>query len=375
MSVREHIQNRKVIVCAGSGGVGKTTTATAIALAAAREGRKVLALTVDPSKRLAQTLGVDRNNTAPVVIPAERRAEAGIDGENLEAWMLDPSVVADSFVKRFADDPEEAERLINNRLYRQISRMVAGMQEYMAMEALYGFLREERYDLVVLDTPPSRNALDFLYGPSRLSSFLDGRIFQLFLPEDGGRKSLFGIRKIASRLVNRVNASIFGAEYYAELQEFFSSFSGIFRSMNKNAADGLARLRNPDDVAFLLVTSPATESLTDAFYFRQKTAELELPFRGFVLNRSQAAGANQTLPDGSLFGAEPSATEASALEKLMILARVEEAAVKRHQALLDELSADAGDDATAVALPLIGSGADEMRALVRLGEVLMQSEA
>jgi anion-transporting ArsA/GET3 family ATPase len=368
--IREHIENRKVIVCAGSGGVGKTTTATAIALSAARSGRKVLALTVDPSKRLAQTLGVDRNLSEPVVIPEERRVEAGIDRGLLEAWMLDPRVVADGFVKRFADSPEDAERLINNRLYGQISRMVAGMQEYMAMEALYGFLREERYDLVVLDTPPSRNALDFLYGPSRLSSFLDGRIFQLFLPEEDGKRRGF-IRRAAARLVNGVNAAVFGAETYYELQEFMESFSGIFRSMNKNAADGMERLRDPENVAFLLVTSPATESLTDAFFFRRKTIELQLPFRGFVLNRSQAAGTDRVLPSADLFGGQPTAVQASALEKLQKLARVEKAAVERHQDLLDELRNDAGDDATAVALPIIASGADGMNALVALGDVLM----
>lgn len=370
MSMQKLIDERRVIVCAGSGGVGKTTTATAIALAAARRGRRVLALTVDPSKRLAQTLGVDRNNEAPVPIPESHRLAAGIEGDNLEAWMLDPSVVADQFVNRFADTPEEAERLIENRLYRQISRMVAGMQEYMAMEALYGFLREDRYDLVVLDTPPSRNALDFLNGPGRLSSFLDGRIFKLFLPEDEKRSF---IRRAASRLVNGVNASVFGAEYYHELQEFFGSFSGIFRSMNKNAAEGLTRLRNPDEVAFLLVTSPASTALNDAFFFRRKTIEMDLPFRGFVLNRSQASAFDRTFPTGALFGDTASPVQIAALEKLSALAAVEKAAVERDQQLLARLQNDAGDDAMVVALPNIPSGADEMPALVHLGDVLLNA--
>ncbi|MCA9571830.1 MAG: ArsA family ATPase, partial [Myxococcales bacterium] len=312
----------------------------------------------------------DRNNDRPVPIPASHRADAGIEGDNLEAWMLDPSVVADQFVNRFADSPEEAQRLLNNRLYRQISRMVAGMQEYMAMEALYGFLREDRYDLVVLDTPPSRNALDFLYGPSRLSSFLDGRIFKLFLPEEEGRRSF--LRRAASRLVNGVNAAVFGAEYYLELQEFFGSFSGIFRSMNKNAADGLSRLRDPENVAFLLVTSPASTSLTDAFFFRRKTVELELPFRGFVLNRSQAAAGDRVFPDASMFGGTPTAVQASALEKLVRLAKVEQAAMARDRQLLARLEEDAGGG-LAVALPNIPSGADSMPALVHLGDVLMDA--
>src|SRR5690606_25501895 len=159
------------------------TPATALALAGAREGRRVLALTVDPSRRLAQTLGVERSLPEPTPVPAEVSRSAGVaDPSLLEAWMLDPGVVADRFVHRFADSPEEARRLTQNRIYRQVSRMIAGMQEYAAMEALYGFLREDRYDLVVLDTPPSRHALDLLQGPSRLHSFSDGRIFQLSLP-------------------------------------------------------------------------------------------------------------------------------------------------------------------------------------------------
>lgn len=371
MSVRcgNLIRDKRVIVCAGSGGVGKTTTSTALALAAAREGRRVLALTVDPSRRLAQTLGVDRNLPRPVPVPRDRMDEAGLPEDAvLEAWMLDPGIVADNFVRRFASSDEEAERLIGNRIYTQVSRMIAGMQEYTAMEALYGFLREERYDLVVLDTPPSRNALDFLYGPSRLSAFLDGRIFQLFLP--GERRGL--IRRAASRLVNRVNTAVFGAENYADLQEFFGSFAGIFQRMNKNAAAGLEALKDPEQVAFLLVTSPASESLTDAYFFRRKTLELNLPFRGFVLNRSQAAQDQRTVPPDDLFGDAPTADQASALAKLKHLAEFEQAAVIRDRQLLEQLHSEAGDDAFAIALPIIVGGAEKIASLVALGNVLAE---
>lgn len=368
VSLSELIKTKRVIVCAGSGGVGKTTTSTAIALAAAREGRRVLALTVDPSKRLAETLGVDRNLPRPVPVPPERLAEAGIDDPTLlEAWMLDPGVVADDFVNRFAETPEQAQKLQKNRIYRQVSRMIAGMQEYTAMEALYGFLNEGRYDLVVLDTPPSRNALDFLYGPSRLASFFDGRIFSLFVP--GERRSM--IRRAASRLVNSVNSAVFGEETYRELQEFFVSFGTIFQRMNKNAAAGLDSLRDPDTVAFLLVTSPAGEAMTDAFFFRRKTIELNLPFRGFVLNRSQAAADERVVPPDDLFGGNPTDVEASALAKLQKLAVFEQAAVERDRDLLTTLSHDAGDAAVAVALPMIPGGAERMESLVRLGRVLL----
>ena len=367
MTAADLIANKKVIVCAGSGGVGKTTTATAIALAAARQGRRVLALTVDPSRRLAQTLGVDRNLPRPVPVPPERLAEAGIDDPTLlEAWMLDPGIVADGFVNRFAESPDQAARLMNNRIYKQVSRMIAGMQEYTAMEALYGFLREERYDLIVLDTPPSRNALDFLYGPSRLASFLDGRIFQLFLP--GERRGF--IRRAASRLVNGVNSAVFGEQVYNELQEFFVNFAAIFQRMNRNASAGLQALRDPETVAFVLVTSPAGESITDAFFFQRKAKELDLPFRGFVLNRSQAANDTRTHPPDDLFGPHPNEVQASALAKLQRLAEFEEAAVLRDKELLENLDGEAGSDAFAVALPLIDGGAEAMTSLVALGDVL-----
>jgi len=366
VSVADIVRNRRVIVCAGSGGVGKTTTSTAIALTAAQQGRHVLALTVDPSRRLAQTLGVDRNLPEPTAIPAERCIQAGIEPGLLEAWMLDPGIVADKFVHKFAENPEEAKRLTQNRIYKQVSRMIAGMQEYMAMEALAGFVKEGRYDLIVLDTPPSRNALDFLYGPSRLAAFLDGRIFQLFLPAE--RRSF--IRRAAGRLVNGVNSAIFGAENYAELQDFFVSFSSIFTRMNRNAAAGLQALRNPDEVAFILVTSPATEALTDAFFFRRKTLELELPFRGFVLNRSQAGDDGRTHPTSHLFGPNPNEIQLSAMAKLQALGLIEEAAVVRDRDLLSHLCAEAGSDAFAVALPNLSTGAESMAALVTLGAVL-----
>jgi anion-transporting ArsA/GET3 family ATPase len=272
-TIAELIADKRIIVCCGAGGVGKTTTSTGLALAAAREGRRVLALTVDPSKRLAETLGVARNLREPVSLPDERLKAAGIEAPGaLETWMLDPQLVSDRLVRRLSTR-EEAERLTSNRIYKQLSRMVAGMQEYMAMEALHEFMEQGRYDLIVLDTPPSRNALDFLEGPSRLGSFLDGRIFQLFMP--GERKGF--IRRAASNLMTRVGSAVFGEESYRDLQDFFGSFGSILGVMNRNAAAMVKRLSNPDEVAFLMVASPAPESITDAFHFRQRAMELHLP--------------------------------------------------------------------------------------------------
>ncbi|MEO1273059.1 MAG: ArsA-related P-loop ATPase, partial [Myxococcota bacterium] len=145
-TLSELLSTRRILVCCGAGGVGKTTTATGLALAAARQGRRVLALTIDPSKRLAETLGVERNLKAPVSLPAERLEKAGIvPPGSLETWMLDPQLIASSVVNRLAPSPEVAKRLTENRIYKGVSSMVAGMQEYTAMQALFDFVQEERY--------------------------------------------------------------------------------------------------------------------------------------------------------------------------------------------------------------------------------------
>lgn len=371
-SIADLVMTRRVIVCGGSGGVGKTTTATAIAIAAAQRGRKVLALTVDPSKRLAQTLGVDRNASAPTSISPERMAEAGIQAPgSLEAWMLDPSVVADRLIERLVTDTSEAHRLKGNRIYRQLSRLVAGTQEYMAMEALYRFLEEGRYDLIVLDTPPSRNALDFLLGPGRVAAFADGRIFQLFLPSD--QQTGF-FRAAAANIITRVNNAIFGEQTYGELQEFFATFAHIIVGINRNASQMLKTLQNPDEVAFLLVSSPAAEAMVEAFYFRRKCLEMELPFRGFVLNRSEARPDARVMPEASDFGASDPVL-ASALAKLQRLATLEMAQVERDRKLLSELTTELGEDAVAVAVPALANGAHDMDGLMHIATILMEQPA
>lgn len=375
--IADLVMNRRIIVICGAGGVGKTTTATALAMAGARNGKRVLALTVDPSKRLAQTLGVDRNLEAPVSIPEERLRQAGIEPPgSLEAWMLDPKLVADRVVHKLATDPAEVERLMQNRIYKGISRMVAGMQEYMAMEALHEFHEEGRYDLVILDTPPSRNALAFLEGPQRMASFLDGRIFQLFLPHEspgGGGGGFF--RRTAGAVINRVNSMVFGEETYADMQEFFGAFSGILGTLNHNAGDMIGLLGDPDDVAFLLVTSPTDASVADAHFFKERTAEMGLPFSGFVLNRSQATAGGRDFPDVSMLSEEPSAAALSGLAKLQLLGEVERSEMERDRHLLATLSEEAGSTAFALATPMIPGGANDLPSLLAISDAVWVAEA
>jgi anion-transporting ArsA/GET3 family ATPase len=369
-TLQELILTRRILVCCGAGGVGKTTAATALALAAARRGRKVLALTIDPSKRLAETLGVERNLKTPVSMPEDRLVQAGIGPPGgLETWMLDPSLIAERVVKRFAKTPERAEQLMKNRIYQELNRMVAGMQEYTAMEALHSFIQQGRYDLIILDTPPSRNALDFLDGPRRLQRFFDGRIFQLFTPSE----SVGFIRRAAAELVGKAMSGVFGEDNYRELQEFFDVFSDLFALLTHNAGDMRGLLSDPKQVGFLLVTSTTPESIADAMFFQEKTREMELPFRGFLLNRSQALQAGRAMPEVDLLTDAGDEVQRSALEKFGRLARLEQAAMQRDQALLADLDVRCGEGAKAVALPLLPGGASTLPQLLMISDTLMAS--
>ncbi len=367
-TIEQILKTKHVIVCCGAGGVGKTTTAAALALAAARMGRRVLVLTIDPSRRLAETLGVSRNPKEPVPLPEDRKAAAEIVAPaSLEAWMLDAKLVSDEAVRRLMKSEEEYQKVLKNRVYQHVTSMVAGMHEYTAMEALHGFVKEGRYDLVILDTPPSRHALDFLEAPGRLSRFLDGKIFRLFLPKEGGF-----IHRAAGKIISRVLSGVFGDEFSSELTTFFKVFSPIFSALNRDVTQMREFLSKPD-VAFLLVTSPAAAALTEVHFFQRKTSELGLPFRGFILNRSHARDQEKVFPDEKLLPAAPSSEARSGLEKLRLLARSEQALGERDRLLLQDLASRAGGGAIAVALPSLPQGADDMRTLLTIANVLVRS--
>jgi len=367
-TIRQLLLEKRVLVCCGGGGVGKTTTAAALSLAAARLGRKVLVLTIDPSRRLAETLGVSRNPRDPVSLPQDRLELAGIKSPgSLHAWMLDPKLVADNAVRRLTRTEEEAERFLNNRIYQQLSTMVAGMHEYTAMEALHRLVTEGRYDLVVLDTPPSRNALDFLEAPRRLARLIDGRMIRAFLPKKGGL-----VTRAASKLLGGVIAGVFGDDFASEFTVFLSLFSGMFDALTTDVTQMRAFLGR-QDAGFLLVSSPASSTLTEVHFFREKTTELGLPFRGFVLNRSRAWTEGKAFPSEELLPADASAEARSGLAKLQALARAEQEAAERDQSLLAELALKAGHGAVAVAVPNLPNGADDMGTLLTVADALARS--
>lgn len=362
------IRKKKVIVCAGAGGVGKTTTAAAIGVASAVQGRRVLVLTIDPARRLAEAMGLPDAATTPTAVPREKLTALGVPltGE-LHAWMLNPAIVFETMVRRLSTDEARAQEIFKNRLYQHLTKIIAGMQEYTAAEALYTLASEGKYDLVVLDTPPSRNALAFLESPRRLSLFLDERVIGVFLPQRG---RLF---RAASDMVEKVFTRAFGEGFYGDLQSFLGAFSGMFGGMRAHA-EAVRKLLTSDDAAFVLVTSPEPAALGEARFFQAKIGELGLPFAGYVLNRSWAYTRGFASPEEIELATDASEVEKLALRKLRQLADSERWRAQRDRDLLSNLAMETktiGGDAAAIATPHLGGAVEDLAGLAELARNLV----
>jgi anion-transporting ArsA/GET3 family ATPase len=313
-------------------------------------------------------MGLAEGGSEPTTIPPERLFAGGEPGTGrLDVWMLDPRVVFERFVKRLSDTPEAARNILDNRLYRFLSDLVAGMQEYAAAEALDNFLDEGRYELVVLDTPPSRHALDFLEAPGRLARFLDDRIVSLFLPEEKGRGGR--LWRKTSQLLGNVLGSIFGEGFTHEMRAFMGAFSGLFAGIRMRADRLRSRLSSPD-AAFLLVTSPEEASLEEAGFFRDMLRQKGLPFAGYVLNRSWAREDGLAHPEALLRHVEDSDAARDGVKALIHLAENERARAEAHRGLLARLAERLPAGAVAVAAPEAGGDLEDFGGLVRLGEAL-----
>ncbi|MGC6417544.1 MAG: ArsA family ATPase [Bradymonadia bacterium] len=361
------IENKRVVVCCGAGGVGKTTASAALGLAAARMGRRVLVVTIDPSKRLAEALGVDRNPVEPVRVQAENLLSATRDGQ-LDAWMLDPQLISDRVVRRSSDSSHDAKSLLGNRIYQNVTAMVAGMQEYTAVQALYEFVTEGRYDTIILDTPPSRDALRFLDAPNRVGAFLDRRIFNLFVPGEGS-----AIRRMTTRLLEKVMDVSFGTETRQDLQQFFQLFGSLLSKLNHNQTE-MRDFFSSDAVSFLLVTAPTPASIEEARYFTNRAIEAhDLTVAGVLLNRSLAFASGWSLPD--LSAVEGNQALKSALEKLMPQAKRELDQVRQHLAMEREVADTIPHGGWVCSLPHLGPGASTLDGLSQIADFLIRFEA
>ena len=277
------VESKDVVICAGSGGVGKTTTSAAIAAGMAARGSKVIVLTIDPARRLADALGLPALGNEECRVDPKRLESAGLDGGAGELWAmtLDAKLTFDELVERNAPDAETRDAVLRNPIYRQLSNAVAGSQEYMAMEKLYELHESGRYDLVVLDTPPTRNALDFLDAPGRLSRFIDSRSLQFFRASGRAGLGLFG--RGAGALFSVLKRAT-GVDLLRDLADFFNAFGGMAEGF-RDRAKAVELLLREDRTTFLLVTSPRAAAIADAGFFHDKLSESGMPFGATIVNR------------------------------------------------------------------------------------------
>jgi anion-transporting ArsA/GET3 family ATPase len=286
----ELVQTKQVIVCVGSGGVGKTTMSAAIALRAAELGRSVCVLTIDPARRLANALGVEALGNAESRIGDDRFDLAGVPrpGGQLWAMMLDTKRTWDDLVIRFAPNLAQANRILANHYYQQISSALAGSQEFMAMEKLYELHESGKYDLLVLDTPPTRHALDFLDAPQKMMGFMDEGVLKFFLtPTRLAGRLGFGFLKGSSAMMFKVLERMTGFEVLRDISDFINSFSGMHEGFRDRAGRVQEFLRAGGS-SFVLVTSPHPLTVEEARFFFGKLGEYRMPFGGFVVNQVHA---------------------------------------------------------------------------------------
>lgn len=375
MAALDHlVDERQVILCVGCGGVGKTTVAAALGLAAARRGKRVLCLTIDPARRLANSLGLDRMTGEAQEISRELFAAAGLDVRgSLTVMMLDTKQTFDELVHRHASNDEARDRILNNRLYKYVSTSLAGTQEYMAMEKLLAVKREGNYDLIILDTPPTSNALDFLDAPERLVQAIDSGAMKWLLQafETSGRfsfnlvaKSFAGILRAIGRLT--------GGGFLEQMAEFVTDLNDLFGGF-KQRADEVAKAFRSRDFAYVLVTSPAPMAIKEVRFFADRLAAQGMARDAFVVNRvhrapraveADAAAVSEALARHDLdLGEDGAVRLLRALDEERRLATLDGS----HLELLDPVL---GDESVRVLIPALPSDVHDISTLAGISALL-----
>lgn len=276
----------RIAVCVGCGGVGKTTVAAALALEAARRGRRALVLTIDPARRLADSLGVEALGNQPQPLERDALHALGVrEPGELSAMMLDMKGTFDDLVHRFAESSEARERILSNPIYQHASEALAGSVEYSAMEKVYEMWQRDEYDLIVVDTPPAQHALDFLEAPQRLIEFLDSRIVQMLIhPAFAAGRFGFRLFQHATRRVLHVLERVSGIGFLEDISEFLLAFEGMSAGFRQRAMHVRTLLLGPE-ASFVLVTGPGGESVRQALQFRERLETYGAPLGGVLVNR------------------------------------------------------------------------------------------
>jgi len=370
MSIAQLLEDKRICVCAGSGGVGKTTTSAAVALGMAARGAKVAVVTIDPAQRLANALGVEELPNDPHRIEPERLAAGGlaIEGE-LWAMMLDPKRTFDELIERIAPEPARAEEIKANRVYRELSTAVSGSQEFTAVAKLYDLDQAHEFDLLVLDTPPSRNALDFLEAPQRLSAFLEGSSLKAFVRPTG-----IGLRVLGRSATPLLSAlrRVLGVDLLSDVGRFFQLLGGMTRDFNERATQ-VEMLLRADTTAFVLVTSAEREPIDEAIWFHRTLEQGGLPFAGVIVNRVHHDLLNGSEPDDvrpalrRSLGADLAARVAQNFDDYHVLARRDDRNVERLAHALGE--------EPLLLVPQLEQDVHDLEGLVQMQRYLFASDA
>ena len=360
--------DKHIIVCTGSGGVGKTTTAAALGLRAAELGRNVCVLTIDPARRLAQAMGLNELDNTP-------RPVAGISNGSLSAMMLDMKRTFDEVVESHSD-PERAEKILSNPFYQALSSSFAGTQEYMAMEKL-GQLRADasQWDLIIVDTPPSRNALDFLDAPARLGSFLDGRLIRIITaPARGAGRGIGRLAALGFGIFTNVLSKLLGAQVLADVGNFVADIDTTFGGFRERA-DATYALLKDSGTEFIVVATPERDALREAAYFVERLNQDSMPLGGLILNRVQEVPETGLTQDQLLAAAQKLTAEGSGpLTAALLELHAQRIEIKERQKHLSARFTAAHPDVAVQPIPAMPQDVHDLAGLREIGAALANQE-
>lgn len=387
-NLAEILGSKRILVCVGSGGVGKTTTAAALALEAALRGRRTLVLTIDPARRLANSLGLASLGHEIQAVPDERLDAAGArrqPGGSLHAMMLDQKRAFDEVVARYASDPAAVQRILSNPVYAQISSSLAGSQEYAAMAKLHELDADAGFDLIVVDTPPTAHALDFLDAPEKLTMAIDSPAIEWFRSLRGrGSRGWSVVGRTGAYVLKRLSQFV-GSRFLDDLAVFFTEFNDILGGFRQRAEQTFALLRQ-DKVGFVLVASPEPMAMREALFFYERLIESSMPFCGFVINkvhddlplareRDALARAVAEVPEVAALGFQETSlrmaveTMMAAHAEVQVLARADADAIAR---LAASCRAESGEPPLMVRVPFFREDIYSVARLAELGGYLVR---
>lgn len=380
-ALREAVAERRLVVCVGSGGVGKTTTAAALGIQGAIAGRRVIVVTIDPAKRLANSLGLEALGNDERRIDPARFAEHGIEVKGtLHAMMLDTRATFDEVIRKVSPDAETRDRVLSNRIYTHISDTLSASHDYMASEKLYDLYTSGKYDLIVLDTPPMKNAIDFLEAGGQLARFLDEGIIRWFLaPQEKGvgRSLISGTGTVVYRLLGRV----FGNEFLDEIAEFFLATKDLLAGFRERAESVSELLRDPRTTKFAVVCTPRAMSMDEARYFHLQLQERSMPGGLFIVNQAGRYAGFEPEHGREFLGPEEAAWIAASAklggrEAASFVGRLEShfersvALDKDDQRAIEDLAAFAGRQARVCVVPRLTRDVYDLDGLLRIGREL-----